>query len=531
MIATAPAVEGTAPSTGSAPQWWVPGDWNGFFGLFTNVLLNVIVLSGLALGVVKIPSDIVYGRILPALGIALPIGNLFYAWMAWRLARREGRSDVTALPYGPSVPHMFIVVFLIMLPVYLKTNDPVLAWRFGLAWCFIIGVIVLLGAFVGPTIRKYTPRAAMLGTLAGISIAFISMRPAFQIWEAAWLGLLSLAIVLVSWTANVRLPFGVPGGLAAVLVGTVVAWVTTLLGWSDLMHPAQVGTSLGTFGLHLPVPSLDVLTGLRDIGPLLVTAIPLGIYNFTEGMNNVESASAAGDDYDLRSILLADGLGAIIGSLLGSPFPPAVYIGHPGWKLVGGRIGYSLATGVVIALVCFLGLTAFLLAVVPLVAILPILLYIGLVIGAQAFQTTPARHAPAIVLALLPNIASWAQSQIDGALGAAGTTADKVGLDKLMNNGVVYHGMALLGGGAVLAGLVLGAIAVFIIDRRFDRAAIYAFAGAVLSFFGFIHGTSLGFGASTQVAIGYVLLGLVCVAVGWQYRGQALPADTPAEAA
>jgi AGZA family xanthine/uracil permease-like MFS transporter len=195
-----------------------------------------------------------------------------------------------------------------------------------------------------------------------------------------------------------------------------------------------------------------------------------------------------------------------------------VYIGHPGWKSVGGRIGYSLATGVVIACVCFLGLTALLLAVVPLVAILPILLYIGLVIGSQAFQTTPARHAPAVVLALLPNIAAWAQSQIDGALGAAGTSATKVGMDKLMDNGVVYHGMALLGGGAVLAGLILGAILVFIIDRRFDRAAVYAFAGAVLSFFGFIHGTSLGVGASTQVAVGYLVIAVICVALGWRNR-------------
>jgi AGZA family xanthine/uracil permease-like MFS transporter len=140
------------------------------------------------------------------------------------------------------------------------------------------------------------------------------------------------------------------------------------------------------------------------------------------------------------------------------------------------------------------------------------------VIGSQAFQTTPARHAPAVVLALLPNIAAWAQSQIDGALGAAGTSAANVGLDKLMNNGVVYHGMALLGGGAVLAGLILGAILVFIIDRRFDRAAVYAVAGAVLSFFGFIHGTSLGVGASTQVAIGYLLVAAICVAIGWRNR-------------
>ncbi len=184
-----------------------------------------------------------------------------------------------------------------------------------------------------------------------------------------------------------------------------------------------MGKSFEQFGLHVPIFSADVWPGLSQIAPLLVTAIPLGIYNFTEAMNNVESASAAGDNYNLRKILLADGLGAVVGSMLGSPFPPAVYIGHPGWKAVGGRIGYSLATGVAIALVCFLGLTALLLALIPLVAILPILLYIGLVIGAQAFQASPAKHAPAVVLALIPNIAEWAKTQIDGALGAAGTSA------------------------------------------------------------------------------------------------------------
>ena len=194
------------------------------------------------------------------------------------------------------------------------------------------------------------------------------------------------------------------------------------------MQPAAVGKSLEQFGLHLPDRSRPMSgPGSRKVAPLLVTAIPLGIYNFTEAMNNVESASAAGDNYNLRKILLADGLGAIVGSMLGSPFPPAVYIGHPGWKAVGGRIGYSLATGVAIALVCFLGLTALLLAVIPLVAILPILLYIGLVIGAQAFQASPAKHAPAVVLALIPNIAEWAKTQIDGALGAAGTSPPRSG--------------------------------------------------------------------------------------------------------
>ena len=261
---------------------------------------------------------------------------------------------------------------------------------------------------------------------------------------------------------------------------------------------------------------------MGDIGPLLVTAVPLGIYNFTEGMNNVESAAAAGDDYSLRQILLADGTGAIVGALLGSPFPPAVYIGHPGWKAVGGRIGYSLATGVVIGIVCFLGLTALLLAVIPLVAILPILLYIGLVIGAQAFQASPPRHAPAIVLAILPNIAAWAQTLIDGALGAAGTSAEQVGMAKLGATGVVYHGMALLGGGAVLAGLILGAIAAFIIDRKFEWAALFAATGAVLSFLGFIHGMSLGVANSAPVALGYLIVAGVCYALTRQSYAEVL---------
>ena len=77
-------------ATNGNVRLWVAGDWNGFFGLFTNVLLNVIVLTGLCLGVVQLPADTVFGRILPALGIALPLGNLFYAYLAWQLAQERG---------------------------------------------------------------------------------------------------------------------------------------------------------------------------------------------------------------------------------------------------------------------------------------------------------------------------------------------------------------------------------------------------------------------------------------------------------
>jgi adenine/guanine/hypoxanthine permease len=519
---------------------WVRGDLNAFFGLGTNVMLNVIVLSGLCLYVVNIGSSDVYGSILPALGIALIIGNFWYAYLAYRLSKKENRTTVAAMPYGPSVPHMFLVTFVVMLPTFLKNKDgaggaaaaAVKAWESGLAWAFIVGVIILIGVFIGPTIRKYTPRAAMLGTLAGISITFISMRPAAQMFEVPYVAMAAFVIILIGWTANVRLPGNIPAGLAAVVLATIIGWIALQLGWTDRtqLWMGSFSDAQGPIGLHLPnFGNLGHLfNGLSDIGPLLVTAIPLGVYNFTEGMNNVESAAAAGDSYNLRYILAADGLGAVIGSALGSPFPPAVYIGHPGWKAAGGRIGYSLATGIFVAVICFGGLVGLLLAIFPIQALVPILLFIGLVIGAQAFQTTPRAHAAGVILALVPNIANWAQGQIDNTLAAVGifgvektvAAGDKthVALSALVANGVIYDGLVRAGGGAVLAGLILGAIAVFIIDREFKKAAIYCFSGAVIAFLGFINAPALAYNGSSwdfsqtwDVALAYVIAGVVCL--------------------
>jgi AGZA family xanthine/uracil permease-like MFS transporter len=261
-----------------------------------------------------------------------------------------------------------------------------------------------------------------------------------------------------------------------------------------------------------------VLTGLEDITPLLASAIPLGVYNFTEGMTNVESAAAAGDRYSTRQVLSADGLGAIVGSFLGSPFPPAVYIGHPGWKQVGGRIGYSLVTGIVVAVVCFTGLVGTFLAVFPMQALVPVLLYIGLVIGAQAFNVSARRYAPAIVLAMIPSLAQWATGLVDNALAAAGTSAQQIGVSALVDGGVVYDGLKLLGQGAVLVGIVLGAIACFVIDRRMYAAAISAGIGAVLSFVGLINAEEVGWNASPGVSLGYVFLALILAGFGWLSR-------------
>jgi AGZA family xanthine/uracil permease-like MFS transporter len=503
-IDTAPIPESSARVT---LPLWTSGDTNAFFGLGFNILVNVLTLTGLTIYVVAIPPKDVLGTVLPALGVALVLGNLYYTFLARRLAQKEGRDDVTALPYGPSVPHMFIVVFVVMLPVYLATKNPIKAWEAGLAWAFLIGVIVMIGAFVGPYIRKLTPRAAMLGTLAGISITFISMRPAAQMWEAAWIGLPVLAIILIGFFTDVKLPGNLPVGLAALLVGTAIGWT------GGFMSPPDVSRAVADIAIGIPDLRLDLLAhGLSELAPLLGTAIPLGVYNFTEAMSNVESAAAAGDSYNLRSVLLADGAGAVVGSAFGSPFPPAVYIGHPGWKDAGGRATYSLASGAAIGILCFAGLFGVLAALLPVPAIVPILLFIGLLIGAQAFQATPRLHAVAVVAALLPNLAAWVSGTVDNALAAAGTSAAEVGSDKLNDAGVVYDGLHILGEGAILVGLVLGTVVTFILEKKFRYAALGAVVGAVLTFVGLIHAPEVEWAANPALALGYLLFAAVCLA-------------------
>jgi AGZA family xanthine/uracil permease-like MFS transporter len=498
------------PVPRTSPPLWTRGDLNAFFGLGINMLVNVLVLAGLSVGVVQIPADDVFHTILPALGVMLLIGNCFYFYLAKQLAEKEGRTDVTAMPYGPSVPHMFIVTFVVMLPTFLATKDPIQAWEAGLAWAFIIGVIILIGAFVGPTIRKFTPRAALLGTLAGISITFISMRPAAQMWEAAWIALPVLALIIIGFVGGVKLPGNFPIGLAALLLGTGIAWAT------GFMETAAVSSAAHDIAVGVPSLNVDLLlNGLDGISPLLATAIPLGIYNFTEAMSNVESAAAAGGASSLRKVLLADGTGAVIGAGLGCPFPPAVYVGQPGWKAAGGRISYSLATGIAIFALCIFGLFPLLNALLPVPAIVPVLLYIGLVIGAQAFRAVPRAHYAAVVLAIVPNAAAWASGLVDNALNAAGTNAAKVGEDALNQSGVVYTGLLKLGEGAVLAGLLLGAIAAFMIDRRFLWAAGYSALAGALACVGLIHGAevSLDFeNTQLNIALGYFFIALVCLA-------------------
>jgi AGZA family xanthine/uracil permease-like MFS transporter len=536
-------------SSTKGPPIWVPGDWNAFFGFGTNILVNLLTLSGLLHFVLEMPDEMVFKRILPAAGMMMCMSTMYYAWLAYRLAKKTGRTDVCALPSGISVPHMFIVTLVIMLPIKLgaqatghdKLASATLAWQAGLTWVFIQSFVLMGGGFLAPIVRKITPKAALLGALAGVSITFISMKPALEMFMTPTIGVVCFAIILVAWFGGVKYS-GIPAGLVAIAGGMLIAWGSTAFAATSLGHSkhfeALGGMSLDNlkdsfkgFGFSLPHPAVAlVLGGLHwsFLKTILVTAIPFGIYDLVEAMDNVVSASAAGDSYPTTRVLTADGVVSLFGCLMGNPYINAVYIGHPGWKAMGGRIGYSAATGILVIVLSWFGVISLMTAVVPVVAISPILLYIGMLIGSQAFQESPKRHAPAIVVALVPSIAAWGLLQIDNSLDAVAgihqVTPEMIAT--MAKTGIFYHGLTILGGGSILAGVVLGAMTTYIIDRKFLFAAGFAMAGAVLTFFGLMHGQAVGIGQTPSVVVAYVMVAGILFGC-YQFGHAPAPAANP----
>jgi AGZA family xanthine/uracil permease-like MFS transporter len=465
-------------------------DIDGFLGIFTDNLVNMLLIvflcrnSGLS-------NSLIFSTILPGAAISVFSGNIFYSHMAKKLALKEKRSDVTALPYGINTVSLIAFHFMIIKPVALATGNPFLAWKVGVAACFISGIIEALGAFIGEKIRKLTPSAALLASIAGVALVFLATEHFVKAWAKPIIVAIPFAIVLVDYFSRVKLPLRLPAGLIALVSGTLVAW------FSGAMDASTLSASLGSIGFQVPSFKItQVLEGFSIILPYLSVAVSMGVISFIATIQNLESAKVAGDNYKSFPSMLANGIGTIIGAVFGNPFPTTVYIGHPGWKALGARSGYSVLNGTVMVIVSLTGLMHLISSAIPKEAGYPILIWVGIVMSSQAFGRDFSKYLPAVALGFIPAIASW---------GSVLLSTFGISYASIISH-PTHSGIALLGEGVFISSVLISATCIMLIDKKFLKACFWILPASVFSFFGVIHSPKMGVGAGFKFSIFYLVL-------------------------
>ncbi len=472
-------------------KWFVIGDWNGFFGLIFDNLTVLSFLAGILVFVFKYPADIVYTKMFPGTAFGVLFGDLVYTWMAFRLAKKTGKSKVTAMPLGLDTPSTIGITLIVLGPAFIglkaegfpERDAALMTWYIGMATMMFMGLVKLIFSFFGKWIQKVVPQAGLLGSLAGIGLGLIGMTPLIDIFGMPMVGLIALGLVFYSLVAGIKMPLKIPGVFASVLIGTVLYYILGPLG---LTGGTFAGPPPAELHFGLPLPTLDFLKGLAPALKYLPIAVPFGLLTVVGGINVTESARVAGDDYNTRSILLTEALATLVAGIFGGVAQSTPYIGQPAYKHMGARAGYTLMTGVFIGLGGILGYVSFIVELIPRAVLAPILIFVALDIVAQSFQASPVRHAPAVAFAFFPALARLLAIKLGN--------PDAV-LPQTFNALASLPGKALpemliivaLGNGFIITGMLWGAFLAELIDRRLKTSALYLAASAVLAFFGVIH--------------------------------------------
>ncbi|OAI53578.1 hypothetical protein AYO44_04085 [Planctomycetaceae bacterium SCGC AG-212-F19] len=472
-------------------RWATRGDINAFFGLIIDNVAVLVLVTALISGPDHFSSQFVITHLIPGTALGVLLGDLVYTWLAFRLARRTNRDDVTAMPLGLDTPSTFAVAFLVLRPALEHWRDGhggdrdtamYFAWHVGAVMLFLVGVSKTLIAPLGNAVRRWVPRAGLLGSLAAIAIALIAFLPlVFDIAAVPLVGFVTLTVILVTLVARRSLPGHLPGALVAVLIGTGVFYLARVMErqWGWPVVPAAEGVVKME-----ELPAWPAIAGTWDwwqqvivyaLGRLPVL-LPFALATVVGGIDCTESAAAVGDEYDTRTILLTEGLASVAAGLAGGVIQNTPYIGHPAYKAMGGRAAYTLATGLFIGVVGGFGGFGHIFEWLPRAAMFPILVFVGLEITAQSFHATPVKHYPAVAFAILPALAYMAKILLDGAL--AGRPAAEPAMQQTLN---------CLANGFIVTSLLWGAALAALLDHRARIAAIYLLVAAGFSLIGVIH--------------------------------------------
>ncbi len=474
--------------------WATPGDINAFFGLMLDNVADLLLTVALLAGVFGFPTSFALQHMVPGTAIGVLVGDLLFFVMAFRLARRTGRSDITAMPLGLDTPSTIGMVFFVLGPAYSAARETLpeeqaalYTWHIGICAIFISGLFKLACSFGASWVRRLLPRAGLLGSLAAIALVLISFLPLLEILHYPLVGLVSLAVVLTTLVARVRFPGRLPGALAALLVGGALYY---LMKWTGLLGDVAAASfppaeSLWPTG-WMTVFRFEWLRVLGDSLVYLPIVIPFALATVVGGIDCTESAAAAGDEYDTNSVVGVEAFATLIAGLCGGVIQTTPYIGHPAYKAMGGRAAYTLATALFVGGAGLIGYFGYLYLVIPKAAVFPILVFIGLEITAQSFHATPVRHYAAVAIACLPALAALSSIYVDKLLGemaGLGVTDEQLSAPLRLE----LETVRVMASGFIVTSLLWASALATLIDRRLPMASVFFACAGLCSLFGVIH--------------------------------------------
>ncbi len=469
-------------------RWATPGDLNAFFGLSIDNLAVLVLTVSILAAVFGFPAQFALAHLVPGTAVGVVVGDLIFTWMAFRLARRTGRTDVTAMPLGLDTPSTFGMVFFVIGPAFAEAVAGGLdqesaarrAWHVGMCSILASGVFKLACAFVADPVRRLVPRAALLGSLTAIALALITFLPVIEIFSSPLAGLVSFGIILASLTAHLPFPGRIPGALAAVVIGGLIHFAGVRAGWIPQGHDLAIDPAAALWPTAwLSALRWDWLADWPHAVKYLPIVIPFALGTVVGGIDCTESAAAAGDEYDTGQVIGVEAVATVVAGLCGGVIQTTPYIGHPAYKAMGGRAAYTLATAAFIGAAGLTGTFAYLYEMLPGPALVPILVFVGLEITAQSFHATPQRHYPAVALACVPALAALAKIETDKVM-AAGATPDAALARELF-------ALRIVSAGFIVTSVLWAGMLTALLDRRLRPAAGWCLAAAGCTLCGVIH--------------------------------------------
>ncbi len=481
-------------------SWTAVGDINAFFGLMLDNLAGLVLMVTLLAVGYGFPVNFAMRYMVPGTAIGVLVGDLIFFFMALWMIRKTGRRDITAMPLGLDTPSTFGMILMVLGPAFKQAKGDatspeaiqeaaMYAWQIGVCCIVFSGFLKLIFAFFSHWARLTFPRAGLLGSLAAIALVLITFFPMLDIFASPMVGMLSLAIVLTTLVARVSLPYRVPGALGAVVVSTAIYYLILAIQQStglSLLHvEAQLSWDEARGGL-LPTEWTSIFTFhwlavWQDALQYLPIVAPFAIATVVGGIDCTESAAAAGDEYPTGGVIGVEAIATIVAGLCGGVIQTTPYIGHPAYKAMGGRASYTLATALFIGSAGLLGYFGYIYLLLPFVAIFPILVFVGLEIGAQSFAATPKRHYTAVAFAMVPALAVLGNKMV-------ARVANEVGMaPETLQSSPTWQMLHQLDGGFIITSLLWASALAALIDKQLRRAAILFAVCGILTLFGVIH--------------------------------------------